>query len=64
MRSVRDLFGDLCAALEDTHAIASDGMGPDCSPDMHRALLAHVRIGLDQVETIVGRIGKALSGPK
>jgi hypothetical protein len=61
MTTVRELFGDLTAAIEDVHSIALDGQQPDLSADMQDAMLAAVRQGLMPVHRIMLDIAAALS---
>ena len=59
-KSVRQLFADATALLEDLHGIAVEGQAQDASPDMMRVLVGSLRSGIRRLDGAAQRIITAL----
>jgi hypothetical protein len=57
---LRRAFAEITARLEDMHAIAVDGQCRDNTADMHRVLASHLKMGLDAMAGVVGKIADRL----
>ena len=59
-KSVRYLFADVTALIEDMHGIAAEGQAQDVSPDMVRVLVGNLRSGVSRLDGTTRRIIAAL----
>lgn len=59
-KTVRHMFADITAKLEDLHAIAVEGQRRDNAPDMQNVLNIHLRSGLAALDGVNRAIAKAL----
>ncbi len=62
MKSLTRLFAEATACLEDMHGVAMEGQSPHQCPDLHRALLASLNVGLERVRKIASVIEGRLDG--
>lgn len=60
-KSVRRLFADATALIEDMHAVAVEGQAQGLSPDMVRVLVANLRSGVRRLDAAAQRIITALT---
>ena len=58
--AVPALFAEITAMLEDMHAVAIEGQSSDNSPDMQRALIRQLRIGIASLNSLIGNVRKRL----
>lgn len=59
-KSVRRLFADATALIEDMHAVAVEGQAQGLSPDMVRVLTLNLRSGVKRLDRTAQRIIAAL----
>jgi len=59
-KAVPHLFADLTASAEDLHALTVEGQRRDNSPDMQRAIAAHLRSVIAAMGSIVLEIKQSL----
>lgn len=57
---IGEAFVLLTCLFEDMHAVVVEGRQADLSPDMARALAAHVMVGLSSARQMVANIQAAL----
>lgn len=57
---IAEAFVSLTCMFEDMHAIVVEGQRVDLSPDMARALAAHVTAGLSSAKQMIDTIEGAL----
>lgn len=60
MKSVRHLFADATALLEDLHGLAVEGQAHGLSPDIARVLVHDLRSGIERLDRIAMSIGLSL----
>lgn len=63
MNSVRHLFADLTASLEDLHAIAVEGQSPDASPGDCTVLAGLIESGADAIRRRSAMLQETLHEP-
>lgn len=61
---IQKLFVNVTAQLEDLHAIAVEGQGPDNAPDMQSVLNIHLRSGLVTLNGTLRTMATALEGSR
>ncbi len=59
-KSVRHLFADVTALIEDLHGVAVEGQAQGVSPDMARVLVGNLRSGIRRLDRAAQRIIAAL----
>jgi hypothetical protein len=52
-KSMRHLFADATALLEDLHGLAVEGRAADVPAEMHRALCRDIRAGLKRLTRLI-----------
>ena len=61
--TVRTLFAEITAKLENLHAIAIEGQRSDNSPDMRRLLANQLRNGAGAINRKISCVGKQVDAP-
>lgn len=57
MTEPAELFARLTCELEDMHGLTIEGQRADQPPELNRALIQSIRIGLSRCEEIADQIG-------
>jgi len=63
-KSVRHLFADAAALIEDMHGISVEGQAQGVSPDMARVLVGNLRSGVRRLDMASQRIISTLEAGK
>ena len=61
--TIRALFAEITAKLEDLHAIAIEGQRSDNSPDIQGVLASQLRSGTGSINRTIKSVGKQVNAP-